>query len=102
MEQIKLTSNEALMYIAAINIGLGILFGAIPLVLGFIRKERSYGVFGFLGSVIGSAILGIFLSIPIAGIFTWLILRRPKNNLSEVVNINENPVDVKINNSENR
>jgi len=78
MEQIKLTTNEAILYIAILNIGLGILFGAIPLILGFIRKERSYAVFGFLGSIIGGAILGIFLSIPVAAIFTWLILRKTK------------------------
>ena len=79
MEQVKLTSDEAIVYLAYLNIGLGILFGAIPLVFGFIKKERSYGVFGFLGAVVGAAILGIFLSIPIAVIFTWLILRKSKN-----------------------
>ena len=81
-----MTTNEAILYIALFNIGLGILFGAIPLILGFIRKERSYAVFGFLGSVIGGAILGIFLSIPVAAIFTWLILRKTKAkaNLAEV------------------
>jgi len=78
MEQIKMTTTEAVLYITIFNIGLGILLGAIPLVLGFLRKERSYAVFGFLGSIIGGAILGLFLSIPVAAIFTWLILRKPK------------------------
>jgi hypothetical protein len=78
MEQIKMTTNEAFFYVTIFNIGLGILLGAIPLVLGFIRKERSYAVFGFLGSIIGGAILGLFLSIPVAAIFTWLILRKTK------------------------
>lgn len=64
--------------IAMIGAGLGFIFGLIPLILGFLKKERSYAVFGFLGSLIGGAILGIFLSIPIAAIFTWLILRKPK------------------------
>jgi hypothetical protein len=76
MEQIKLTTNEAILYIALFNMGLGILFGLVPLIFGFIRKERSYAVFGFLGSIIGGALLGIFLSIPVAAIFTWLILRK--------------------------
>jgi len=102
MEQIKLTSNEAIVYIAFLNIGLGILFGAIPLVLGFIKKERSYGVFGFLGAIIGGAILGIFLSIPVAAIFTWLIVRKQKNQPTEVVVVNQNPIDVKVENAENR
>ncbi len=82
MEQIRLTSNEAIIYITLLNVGFGILFGLIPLILGFIKKERSYAVFGFLGSIIGGLILGLFLSIPVAAIFTWLILRRPRNQNS--------------------
>ena len=79
MEQLKLTPTEAILYSALFNAGLGLIFGLIPLISGFIKKKRSYAVFGFLGSIIGGAILGILLSIPIAAIFTWLILRRPKN-----------------------
>jgi hypothetical protein len=101
MEQIKMTTTEAIYYITIFNIGLGILLGAIPLVLGFIRKERSYAVFGFLGSIIGGAILGLFLSIPVAAIFTWLILRKQKNEHTEVV-VNETPIDIRVENSENR
>ena len=82
MEQMKLTSNEAIVYLAFLNIGLSILFGTIPLIFGFIKKERSYGVFGFLGAVVGGAILGVFLSIPVSVIFTWLILRNSKNTVS--------------------
>jgi len=76
--QIKLNLYD----IALMGAALGLLFGLIPLILGFIKKERSYGVFGFLGSIIGGGILGIFLSIPIVAIFTWLILRKPKSENS--------------------
>lgn len=79
MEQIKLSTNEAIFYASVAHAVVGLLLGLIPLVLGFIKKERSYGVFGFLGSFIGGAILGFFLSLPVAAIFTWLILRRPSN-----------------------
>jgi hypothetical protein len=99
MEQLRLTTTEAILYSAVFNAGLGLLFGLIPLIFGFIKKERSYAVFGFLGSIIGGAILGIFLSIPIAAIFTWLILRNTKNQPVEVKTVNENPIDVKVNNS---
>ncbi len=92
MEQIKLTTTEAVVYITIFNIGLGILLGAVPLILGFMRKERSYAVFGFLGSIIGGAILGLFLSVPVAAIFTWLILRKPKLGNTST----ENPSDPNI------
>ena len=75
--------------IAVMGAGLGALLGLLPLILGFVRKERSYGVFGFLGSIIGGAILGVFLSVPIVAIFTWLILRKPKNqNTSSEAGVN--------------
>jgi len=91
--------------ITMIGAALGLLLGLIPLVLGFIKKERKYAMFGFLGSLIGGALLGIFLSIPITAIFTWLILRNPNNEPIkpiEVKVVNETPIDVKVENSENR
>lgn len=39
-------------------------------------KNRKYGFYGFIFSVIGGAILGVLLSYPIAGIFSWLILKK--------------------------
>ena len=65
--------------VAMMGAALGLFLGLIPLILGFIKKERSYAVFGFLGSIIGGSLLGVFLSIPIVAIFTWLILRKPKS-----------------------
>lgn len=85
--------------VAMMGAGLGALLGLLPLILGFVKKERSYGVFGFLGSIIGGALLGIFLSIPIVGIFTWLILRKPKNIVYPPAE--DNPNAVQAENSEN-
>ncbi|MDQ3041207.1 MAG: hypothetical protein M3R11_02380 [Acidobacteriota bacterium] len=96
--QIRLNLYE----IAMMGAALGLLLGLIPLILGFIKKERSYAVFGFLGSIIGGSILGVFLSLPIVAIFAWLILRKPKNEPVDVRVVNETPIDVKVENSENR
>ncbi|MCY7375045.1 MAG: hypothetical protein LH472_03640 [Pyrinomonadaceae bacterium] len=101
MEQIKLTINEAIFYASVAHAIIGFLLGLIPLILGFIKKERSYAVFGFLGSIIGGAILGLLLSLPIAVIFIWLILRKPEQS-AEVGGANEVPVDVKVEDSETR
>jgi len=76
--------------ITMIGAALGFLLGLIPLVLGLIKKERKYAMFGFLGSLIGGALLGIFLSIPIVSIFTWLILRKPKTTVEAM---NENSTE---------
>ncbi len=100
MEQIRLTNNEAIVYITIFNVLLGIVLGLIPLILGFVKKERSYGVFGFLGSIIGGAILGLFLSVPVMAIFTWLILRRPKNTVA-ASSENIQPANSTVKNSDN-
>jgi hypothetical protein len=103
MENIKISYNEAIYYITVINVVLGFLFGTFPLISGFIMKNRKYGVYGFIGSIVGGAILGIFLSYPIAAILTWLILRKSfaKDSIDDAV-VNENPTEVEIDNTENR
>ena len=78
MGQINLTSSEFIYYGAIAGGVLGLFLGIIVLILGFVKKERSYGVFGFLGSVILGPISGL-LSLIVAAIFIWLILRKPKN-----------------------
>ena len=88
--------------IAMMGAALGLLFGLIPLILGFIKKERSYAVWGFLGSIIGGAISFIFVSVPVIAVFTWLILRKPKNVAAEVASVNQSPTDITVENSENR
>ncbi len=87
--------------IAMMGAALGFLFGLIPLILGFVRKERSYAVFGFLGSIIGGGILGIFLSLPIVAIFTWLILRKSQNDSVKTAAAIETPIAVKVENPKN-
>jgi len=64
--------------IALVGAAVGFLLGLFPLILGFIKRKRKYAMFGFLGSLIGGSLLGVFLSIPITAIFTWLILRKQK------------------------
>ncbi|MGB7210682.1 MAG: hypothetical protein WBD27_18645 [Pyrinomonadaceae bacterium] len=84
MESFRITYDELFPYIIAANITLGFLFGSFPLIAGLILKNRKYGVFGFVGSIIGGAVLGVFLSFPFAVVFLWLILRQiPKPSFVE-------------------
>ncbi len=101
MEPIRITYYDLI--IAGVVIG--ILLGLIPLILGIKKKNRKYGMYGFVGSVIGGAITPI-ISIVVVSVFTWLILRKPKNKPKnepiEVRVVNENPIDVKVDRSENQ
>ncbi len=103
MENIKISLDQARNYIILINIVLGFLFGTFPLLIGMKMNNRKYGVYGFIGAIIGGAILGVFLSYPIAAVFTWLILKKSFAKESDAVPaVNENHVEAEIENTENR
>ena len=81
MEPFRISYNELLLYVFAAGIVIGILLGLIPLILGIKRKNRKYGMYGFVGSVIGGAITPI-ISVIVVAIFSWLIVRNSKTDLS--------------------
>ena len=65
---------------ASLVIGLipiGLIWGAIPLVIGITRKQSGLGAGGFIACVVpfvvGGLITGLILAIPICAIFVWLI-----------------------------
>ena len=90
-------------YITIINIILGFLFGIFPLLLGIKMNNRKYGVVGFIGTIIGGGILGVFLSFPIALIFSWLIIKNfALGTRPEEIVVNEIPVETEIDNTVNR
>ena len=95
MEQVKISSSEIIFYLTIINIVLGILFGSLPLIAGFVLKNRKYGLYGFVISAVGGAVLGVLLAYPIAAVFTWLIV---KNSKAETI-AHENSADVSSKNS---
>ena len=78
MDPSKMTTQELLMYGAIINGGIGLLLGLVPLILGFIKGKVKFGVIGLAGSIVGGLLLGILLSLPIAAVATWLVIRGPK------------------------
>ena len=53
----------------------GLVAGLVPLAVGVAKKNIKYGVIGLVGSIVGGAALGLILAVPVAAIFTWLIIR---------------------------
>ena len=76
-----MTSREIMIYGSLINAGIGLVFGLVPLIIGFAKRNIKYGVIGFVGSIVGGALLGLLLAIPVAAIFTWLIVKGPRQNM---------------------
>lgn len=97
MEQIRLTYWEAILIGTLVGVVVGFLLGLIPLILGIRKGKKRLGIYGLLSSIVGGAISTI-LSLVIVGVFIYLILKKPL----EVRVVNENPIDVKIDDSENR
>jgi len=96
--QIQLTPFQAGVILGA---GLGFVLGLIPLILGIIKKKIKIGVLGFIGAIIGNAILGLLLSIPIIGICIYLILKKPLTTQPvDVRVVDENPIAVKTDSTE--
>ncbi len=102
MDQIKISQSEVIFYIALINIVIGFFLGTFPLLAGFIAKNRKYGIYGFIGSVVGGGILGILLSYPIAMIFIWLIVKKAiVRESADSISIDEKTAELSVENSEN-
>ena len=60
-------------------ISVGVLCGMIPFKLGQKHKQRGWGLAGLLTSIISGLILGMILAIPMAGIFSSIILASKPN-----------------------
>lgn len=89
MEQVRLSTQEALLYGMLITGAIGFAVGLVPLAVGVWKKKIKLGVLGLLASTVGGALLGLLLAVPAAAIFVWLIVRQPKGaptKASEEVN----------------
>ena len=85
--QIQLSQFQAGMLLGAI---LGALLGLIPLILGIVKKRATVGILGFVAAIVGNALFGILLSIPVIAACIYLILKK------------DTPTTVETNDSENR
>jgi len=72
-------SSQQLLFLGmALGAVTGLLCGLVPLFLGLKRGKRRLGIIGFFVCLIGGAGAGLLLSIPALLIFTWLIVRKSR------------------------
>jgi len=84
MDQVQLSTQEAVLYGMLLTGGIGFAIGLVPLILGIVKKKIRLGVFGLLASTIGGALLGLLLSVPAVVIFVWLILARQDSSATDI------------------
>ena len=56
----------------------GLAIGAVPLICGIIKRKIGLAIGGFFACVVSAFILGALLAIPVAGLFVFLIFKKPK------------------------
>ena len=90
MQKIELTYLQ----MTLIGMGVGLVLGLIPLVLGFIKGKKNLAIWGLIASIAAGAAWSLF-SLVVVIVFIWLILRKPAQ-IAEVADenpVDENPVD---------
>lgn len=80
----NLSIREASLLFTAINLIVGYGLGLIPLLIGYFHKQFKLGILGNIVSTVGGGILGIFISIPAAVIFTWIIIKKSNQPVESV------------------
>lgn len=73
MQKIELTYSQMIM----IGMGVGLVLGLIPLILGIAKGKKKLAVWGFAASILAGAAWSLFSLVTVI-VFIWLILRKPK------------------------
>ncbi|MDF9446540.1 hypothetical protein COI41_03380 [Bacillus toyonensis] len=70
---------------------LGVLCGAIPVILGAIMEELEVGVLGFVASCVSALFFGLYGAVPVAILCAFYILRHARskqfgaNHMAQVI-----------------
>lgn len=93
MEPVQLNYQEAFFWGIVINAGIGFVLGLIPLIIGLVKRNLRYGIFGHVAATVGGAVLGVFLAVPAVIFFTWLILKSPPSMKNSDSSSGSRPLD---------
>lgn len=69
----QITLNQLLIVGAII----GLIFGLIVLFLGYKNAKLKLGILGFILCLIAGTLFSMLGTLPVFGVFLWLILRKP-------------------------
>jgi hypothetical protein len=96
MQKIELTYLQ----MTLIGMGVGLVLGLIPLILGIVKRKRKLAIWGFVASIAAGAAWSV-LSLVTVIVFIWLILRKSvEAEPVQVETVNENSVDAAVKDSE--
>lgn len=61
----------------------GFVVGLVPLIIGFSRKSKKLAILGFVLTLIAGMALSLIGALPVAGLFSWLILRKNPDSIKD-------------------
>lgn len=94
-EQIREFYEKNFYYIMLAGVGIGLLFGLVPLVLGIKRKKRNLGIVAFVACGVIGGIAPILSIVAAAAFACWIFFTSNRQPL-EVVVTNEEPINVNV------
>ena len=96
--EVLATSADATAVIVG-AIVMGVVIGLIPLIYGLIKHKYGFAIGGFFACVVGHFLLGLFLSIPLCILFSFLVYNATKNKTQVIATQNaqatQQPVEQK-------
>lgn len=75
--QVEISRDKFIYYGAIAGATVGLLLGLVILILGLKKGKRNLGIGGLVCTIVCGAVSGL-LAIISAGIFAWLILKKPE------------------------
>lgn len=92
MQEIHFSTREAILYLALIGTGAGLVMGLVPLFYGWIKGKRKLGVIGLVVSIVAGAIWSV-LPLFVMVIFVFLIARKSPLDSTLKEPLDESPDD---------
>ncbi len=77
MDPVRFSTREAILILTLIGVGIGLVFGLVPLIYGRIKGRKRLGLIGFGLCILAGAIWSV-LPLFVMLTFVFLILREPK------------------------
>ena len=84
MDPVRFSTREAILILTLIGVGIGLVFGLVPLIYGRIKGRKRLGLIGFGLCILAGAIWSV-LPLFVMLTFVFLILREPKSVSPDVV-----------------
>ncbi|CAN5171307.1 hypothetical protein BH20ACI2_BH20ACI2_23910 [soil metagenome] len=94
MQEIHLTTREAILYLTLIGAAIGLVIGMVPLIYGCKKGKLRLGMIGFVLSIVAGGAISVILSLLATAVFVFLIARKAPIDSSSVEPIKEDDNDL--------